>query len=299
MFPYCRILAVLTGLAVVNRTALARRDADDDDCRCLRCQTALFAWPGGEVKYASEVDPNEPLVTDRPDFTEASTTVGLGTLQLEAGYTYVQDRANGDLVQTHSFPETFLRMGLFAEWFEMRLAWNYNVVPSRVGSERFTDDGAVDLYMSWKIALTKQQGLLPEMVIMPQMTVPTGAAAFTAHEVQAGVSWLYGWEVLDWLACGGSTQLNRRLNTFAEDYGEMAQSFTINYSLSDKLGAYTEWFAFFPSGANDAAVSTQHYLDGGFTYRVTINFQLDIRAGIGISEASDDFFAGSGFSVRF
>ena len=35
----------------------------------------------------------EPLASDRPDFTEASSTVGRGRVQLEAGYTLVRDRA--------------------------------------------------------------------------------------------------------------------------------------------------------------------------------------------------------------
>ena len=34
---------------------------------------------------------NAPLVTDRPDFTEASSTVGHGVAQLEIGYTYTFD----------------------------------------------------------------------------------------------------------------------------------------------------------------------------------------------------------------
>ena len=34
---------------------------------------------------------DEGLVTDRPDFTEASSVVGRGVLQLELGYTYTHD----------------------------------------------------------------------------------------------------------------------------------------------------------------------------------------------------------------
>ena len=48
-------------------------------------------------KTKSKLD--EPLVTDRPDFTESSTTVGQGVVQLEMGYTFTGDssgrRAHG------------------------------------------------------------------------------------------------------------------------------------------------------------------------------------------------------------
>lgn len=57
-----------------------------------------------------------------------------------------------------------------------------------------------------------------------------------------------------------------------------------------------------PSGVLRAValvVQAIHYFNGGFTYRVTPNFQLDIRAGLGLSRAADDFFTGTGFAVRY
>src|SRR5687768_10953213 len=50
----------------------------------------LFQWGYGDGGEGGP-DLSEPLVTDRPDFTEASSTVGLGVMQLESGYTYVYD----------------------------------------------------------------------------------------------------------------------------------------------------------------------------------------------------------------
>jgi hypothetical protein len=52
-----------------------------------------------------------------------------------------------------------------------------------------------------------------------------------------------------------------------------------------------------PDGADEAR--TQHYLNGGFTYLVSDDIQLDLRAGFGLSDAADDFFAGPGLSIRF
>ncbi|MCE9562381.1 MAG: transporter [Planctomycetes bacterium] len=59
------------------------------------------------------------------------------------------------------------------------------------------------------------------------------------------------------------------------------------------------WFAFFPTGVIVAVVGPQQYLDGGFTLRVTPNIQFEIRAGVGLNRQSDDFFAGTGFAVRY
>ena len=61
--------------------------------------------------------------------------------------------------------------------------------------------------------------------------------------------------------------------------------------------AYTEWFAFIPSGADTAR--TEHYFNGGFSYLISNDIQFDIRAGVGLNDAADDYFLGTGFSIRF
>ena len=43
----------------------------------------------------------------------------------------------------------------------------------------------------------------------------------------------------------------------------------------------------------------QNYMDSGIIYHITPNIQVDIRAGFGLSGRPDDFFTGTGFSVRF
>jgi hypothetical protein len=110
------------------------------------------------------------------------------------------------------------------------------------------------------------------------------------------VNWLYGWDINDWLATGGSTQANRRIEDSGESYTQFAQAWTINYSLAEGLGAYTEWFALIPSGADTD--KTEHYFDGGFTYLLNDDVQLDLRAGVGLNDAAEDYFIGTGLSIR-
>jgi hypothetical protein len=130
--------------------------------------------------------------------------------------------------------------------------------------------------------------------------VPTGDRDFTANRLLPGLNWLYGWDIIeDKLTAGGSTQANRAIDGVTHGYVEIAQSLTTGLTITDKLNSYFEWFAFFPAGATTEAITAQHYLDGGFTYKVTPNFQLDIRAGFGLSQTADDFFAGTGFAVRY
>ncbi len=273
----------------------------NDECRLLSRDTCyrpktLYAWSGTERTYVNGTE-DEPLVTDRPDFTEASSTVGLRRLQVEMGYTYIRDNNNALLRSAHSFPETLLRVGMVAEWFEFRIAWNYGVNLNRENIVSSIFDGGEDLYLGAKFALTEQDGWRPEMVILPQMNVPTGHADLTSGEVEPGVNWLYSWEISECLSTGGSTQVNRALDDADVWFAEFAQSWTFAYKLTEKLGAFTEWFAFFPAGS--AVDLPQHFFNGGFTYLAHKNVQYDIRAGVGLNDAADDFFAGAGAVLRF
>jgi hypothetical protein len=242
----------------------------------------------------------KPLESDRPDFTEASSTVGKGRVQLEAGYTFIRDRSGGATTSSHSYPEALLRIGALADWLEFRLGQNFGHTRTGAPHAVFSAAGAEDLYLGTKLGLTEQARVLPEMALILQTTVPTGEREFTAGKMQPGLNWLYGWDVIpDHLTLGGSTQGNKALDAAGHGYVELAQSLTVGYVLTERLAAYTEWFAFFPCGAVAPSVGALHYLDGGFTYKVTPNLQFDIRAGVGLSRLADDYFVGSGFAARY
>lgn len=280
-------------LAASAATASEANDLRDyGPCDC-RGRGTLLQWSYG-TSFSGGPNLDEPLATDRPDFTEASVTVGRRVLQLESGYTYLHDRNDAGSTHTHSLPEALFRLGVLADWFELRLAQNH--VNQRDNVVR--DSGVDDLYLGIKLGLTPQEGILPEMALVPQMTVPTGHSDVSAGRTLGGLNWLYGWDVNNFLATGASTQFNSSVDEETDRvYTEWAQSWTVNYTLTERLGAYTEWFAFFPHGADTAR--TQHYFDGGFIYRFTNDVQWDIRGGVGLSDAADDYFVGTGLSIRF
>ena len=277
-------------------TVAARGGELDDWLSACEGPGTLFRWSYGEAT-GGPPGPNEPLASDRPDFTEASSTVGRGVIQLEMGYTYFSDDDGPNHFHAHSYPELLARFGLLAEWLEFRIAFNHASAvedPGVLPANRTS--GGEDLYLGFKLMLTPQDGILPEMSIMPQWTVPTGHNEFSADEVLPGVSWLYGWDINDWLSTAGSTQVNKAIDDLDAIYYEFAQSWTFGYTFTDIWGGYTEWFVLVPSGSDVAR--TQHYFNGGFILRATDNLQFDIRAGVGLSDASDDFFTGAGLVVR-
>jgi hypothetical protein len=261
------------------------------------CRKTLLQWSYG-TSFEGGPDLEEPLVTDRPDFTESSVTVGYGVMQLETGYTFTYDNENGERVRSHSFPESLLRLGMFAEWFEFRIDWNYAEEQVEIGGVEDSASGAEDLGLGMKFALTPQERLLPETALILQMSVPTGSSDFTADEVLPGFNYLYGWDITDNWSLAGSTAFNSAIDDVTLDsYAEFSQSWTVGHSWSERVGSYTEWFMFAPTSADTNR--PEHYFNGGFTVLFGDNVQWDIRAGVGLNEAADDFFAGTGMSVRY
>ncbi len=271
--------------------------------------TAGAALDGGEDPEADEIE------TDRPDFTQNRRTVGRGVVQLESGMTYLQGRR--DSFSNFSFPETLLRIGIVAD--SARTAGQAKTFASdrtndlRTGKHH-SDVGAQDLVVGMKLAFTAQQGVLPEMGMIIHSSVPSGSDGLSSGLMLPGVNWLYGWDFTKRWSLSGSTQAYKatalvplptsRGGTRSDDptthaFVVVAQSFSMEYEITDKLTPYLEWFALFPAGAMSATKSPQHYLDSGFTYKVTPNIQLDGRIGFGLSPHATGFFAGSGLSLRF
>jgi hypothetical protein len=232
-------------------------------------------------------------VTDRPDFTEASSTVGLGVVQLETGYTFIRD---GD-IQVHSWGEPLMRVGVLAHWLEFRVAAFPLTVSAPEGSGGGSSTGFEDLYLGAKCALTSQESVLPEVAFVLQMTVPTGNDDFSDDRVLPGINLLYGWDLTDDLSLGGSTQINSAIDDDGARFDEWVQSIALGYGVTDGLGVYGEWYSFHPGGAGRG--ETKRYLNGGLALLFTDDIQGDIRAGVGVNDEADDAFIGVGVSFRF
>jgi hypothetical protein len=284
----------LSLLALFTLLAIAAESATAQECG----RKTLLQWSYG-TSFEGGPNLDEPLVTDRPDFTESSVTVGYGVTQLEMGYTYTYDSDSNSSTRQHSYPELLVRQGMLADWFELRLDQNIGGVnDTEFLGPTDSATGAEDLGIGCKIALTPQEHILPETAIILEMSVPTGDDDFTAGEVLPGFSYLYGWTINDNWETGALTGLHRQVDGETNDpYVEFAQSWTLVRSWTDNVSSFTEWFCLVPCSADTDP--TQHYFDGGFAVLLSDDVQWDIRAGVGLNEAADDYFVGSGLSVRF
>ncbi len=250
------------------------------------------------VATPSPLVAQDAMVTDRPDFTESSSVVGKCRLQIEGGYTYLHDESAGIALDEHGLPELLLRYGL-TDCLELRVGWIgyvFSKEQDRAGGVTSEVDGGTGLDIGVKRQFNDQDGWMPESGVILGVTAPVGNPQIGTDRLGASVVGLYSWEVNDWLSIGGNT--GGSFTAPGSDYSNVfVQSFSAGVSLTERFGMYHEWFMLAFDGAEDSR--PQHFYDTGFTYLVTRNFQLDWRAGVGLSEAAADFFTGTGFAVRW
>ena len=254
---------------------------------------------------AQTTDPmQEPLITDRPDFTESTEAVPAGHLQLEAGYTFTLDREGTDRVRDHAAPEFLLRIGL-VENLELRIGWDgYSWTESQFEAETESgrrtiredwSQGANDLSLGFKYKLVEQDGWIPHFGVIGAITVPSGSAGVSSGDVDPEIVLLWAYDITDSFAIAGNVGLAVPTDD-GDRFFQTSASLAAAVVLSEKVGAYVEYFGFYPNAEHSDAA---HTINGGLTYLINNNFQIDWRIGAGLNEEADDFFTGVGFAFRF
>jgi hypothetical protein len=241
-------------------------------------------------------DEKDRLQSDRPDFTESTSTVGKGVFQLESGYTYTRNPEGKPSLNEHDLPELLLRYGI-AERLELRAEWE-GVVWTRSDRNATTPDnetGLTGATFGVKYAITKQDVWRPETSIIVGVEAPVESPNQGTGQAGAVVDYLYQWELTERLTLAGST--NHSWTSEANDwFSFLGQSLTLDYELTERLSVFNEFYALFRHDSDDNG--TQCYYNGGLLYLVTKNFQLDWRAGWGLTDSSDRFFTGCGLVIR-
>lgn len=246
----------------------------------------------------------EPIETDRPDFTESTSTVPRGRFQLEGGYTFTLDREDGVRGRSHTAPELLLRAGLWDD-FEVRVGWGgytwaneKSPGETRAGRPVLLEDwsqGGADQYVGFKWKLFAQQGVRPDFAIIPAITVPTGGGGFSSGDVDPEIKLAWAYDLSDRLGLGGNVNFAVPTDR-GERFFQSGASITLAYALRNDLGTYLEYYGDYPAGRG---ADCAHTLNTGLTWQITPNFQLDWRIGAGLNEEADDFLTGIGFAIRF
>lgn len=256
-------------------------------------------WPGAAWAQESEpATPNpeqesgvEAIITDRPDFTESTETVPAGMTQVEGGLTF--SRAGDE--RGSSFGEVLIRHALGRK-AELRVeAPTFARNRGTGGRESGFEDGSI----GFKYMLSPGGDGLglkrPRVSLIGAANVPIGSRQFRQGGLQPGVKLLLGADLSQRLSL--SSNLNYAYLKDSERFHEFSASLSLGMGLSERLGSYVEVFGFLPSGERDSS----RFINGGFTYQLSPDFQLDARLGLGLGNdvGGPDTFLGLGLARRF
>jgi hypothetical protein len=273
--------------------------------------SALTEVPEAHASESPEAEPEEDHIeTDRDSFTPATTTVRPGRIVLETAYTFQDNR---DVAETHSFPEFLARIGI-TKRLEFRVGWNYEVGGAANSSSGNTGDGGNDtpdgmpgigmpeekklerdsrIAYGAKLALTEQEGFVPESAVILQGFTPTTGPSSTTTFVG---TYVLGWKLKsDW-----KLDAAVRYGTAEEDgdrFGNFAPSVVLRVPVGERWTAHAEWFGIFSDHREED--SDIEYFSPGVHYLVTPDLEVGVRVGWGLTDQSARFFSNAGVGLRF
>ncbi|GAB5398494.1 MAG: hypothetical protein Aureis2KO_00790 [Aureisphaera sp.] len=228
-----------------------------------------------------ELNSEPELITDRPDATEAPSTVPLGSLQIETGAFYTSFEKDNVKQEVLGYNTTLLRYGLL-ENFELRLGWNFEEGRTSIGGNKLDDvqSGFSPLLAGMKVNITQEEGWLPTIGLIGHVFLPLSASSDYRPET-TGADFRFSFDHT--LSESSSIAYNIGAQ-WGNDSPEIAYIYTLayGYSISDRFGLYAEVYGDFPED-NKA----NHLWDAGLTYLVKNNLQLDATVGTSFTEGQD------------
>ena len=230
----------------------------------------------------------EPLQPNRPGQADPPTVLAPGVVHIEGGFTFERETEGSPDTDGLTMPEIELRLGVH-ERFEIQLFAAGFVQEWRNGEGNHT--GGSDLELDARGRLWDQAGWRPAMAVDFGLSFPTGSDFATSGGFDPEGEILYAWDFAERWNLNGNfdfasvTQGNDDSSRHFIFRPELALGLTIN----ERLGTFVEYY-----GVIEEDVRNQHSVDGGFTFLVNDNLQLDVSAGIGLNDTAPDFFVGAG-----
>jgi len=223
------------------------------------------------------------IITDRPDQTESSVTVGKNIFQIESGVLFRESEDNS--VNSFFGPSTLLRYGI-SKGIELRFVSQYESTKIELENEDVHYSGLNDIELGAKIQLLKKSTLNTEIAFLTHVIIPTAKEHLTSNSLGVINKLAISHAISNKIGIGYNIGYD-----FIENKSYLTYSLAIGVALSEKLSFYSE-----PFGVLGESNNFESNFNAGFTYLVTNNFQLDASYGFGIN--SDMKYISAGFSYK-
>lgn len=233
------------------------------------------------------------MVTDRPDATESAITVAPGVFQLESGYTFGETEG----INVHNLGEVLLRVGV-ADMLELRFGVNsYQWVRAPIASAQGLEDSSIGV----KLKLVDNGGKTglghPQVAVLASTSLPTGSSLVSQDKLQPEMRLAVAWDLSERLALGTNVFYAYGNDVIADQrFHQAGATLTLGVAVADRWGVYGEYFGAYTVIRDGPR---ENYVNGGVTFLVQRDFQLDARIGYGLNGLDDDYFVGFGSGVRW
>jgi hypothetical protein len=244
------------------------------------------------------------MSTDRPDLTESPYTVDAGRFQFETDlWNYSYDRHNSGRTDTkdeaHSFATINAKAGLLPD-----LDIHF-VVPvyTRTRSHDYTagtvarSQGFGDLTVRMKYNLWGNDEGKTAFAVMPFVKFPTAATGLGNNSVEGGLILPFGMELPGGWSMGAMLEFDILRDTGGSRHHlDVIQTITFGHGIVGDLAGYVE---FFSASGTESPTPWMASVNGGLTYGLTQDIQLDAGVNFGLTRSAPDLNPFMGITWRF
>jgi hypothetical protein len=248
---------------------------------CLLPTLAIF----GAVDAQADACPTakDEIATDRPDVTNSSLVVPVGSLQSENGVNF-SVRDGGRIVDGTN---TRWRLGI-APCLEllMDIPTYFATVRGR-GSSGFSD---VSPAMKWQVSPIPGK---VDLSLVFGMALPTGAVDIAGRGAQPYLQMPWSWELHDgWSLSGMLTEFFRPSELTIKRITET--TFVIEKKVTERASLFVEYVGDYPENAGPSQL-----LNSGGLYHLSPTQQVDFHVAFGLNRNAPSYIVGLGYSFRF
>ena len=248
------------------------------------CWLSAFAILGAaEAQAEGCPTAKDEIATDRPDVTNSSLVVPMGSLQSENGVNFSARDGGRTIDGTNSR----WRLGV-APCLELLVDLpTYSANIRAPGNSGFSD---VAPAIKWQVSPIPGK---VDLSLVFGMALPTGAVNIAGRGAQPYLQMPWSWELHDgWGLSGMLTEFFRPAELTTKRVTET--TFVIEKKVSERASLFVEYVGDYPENAGPSQL-----LNSGGVYHLSPTQQVDFHVAFGLNHNAPSYLVGVGYSFRF
>jgi hypothetical protein len=224
----------------------------------------------------------DEIATDRPDVTNSSLVVPMGSFQSENGVNF-RSQDGGQIIDGTN---TRWRLGI-APCLEVLIDLPSSFATVRgPGSSGFTD---VSPAIKWQVSPIPGK---IDLSLVTGVALPTGALTIAGPGAQPYLQMPWSWELRDgWGLSGMLTEFFRPADVVTPRITET--TFSIEKKVTERASLFVEYVGDYPENAGSSQM-----LNSGGTYHLNRTQQVDFHVAFGLNHNAPSYLVGVGYSFR-